>query len=547
MAPWKMEKNPDAAGEDSNPNADILSDTTPRATDTIKTWTQVFEILEHEIINCPEDSTEEEDDSYAANLRHIAQSELHKIVARPRIMPYNDMISWALEHVDIQTRSIINHQQVSIGSFRPEHLQVMYKLSPTPKYTYNVAFILEFERKECVQYARSGHDIIKTWWGHPEKFRTDAHGMYATMSLDAHMVYVAMMLCRLFGKKIPTHFSVEWVSIMNEVAEGYTFNWAKMLSDNLAKEIVDYKTMKSKGQPTPFYMSAYVMDAICFMTPFPLMNWSWTPASSEPIHFYHSKLWEEKAKDLFYEICHNVIVPVHIAIYGHPPPRISERIMGNLGKLADWFIEENFSYIRVFGCSVPPHALPQFLPDRLVCREVVYQIVVGGINKELKEAQKKVWMTFPIQVGMFTLLDFGHSKVEAVALEDVKLVDIEFKKHDPHKIVENHMAQFNMKWYMHENSLYDEIFRGVRSYEEVQNRFLTLPPDQQVGFLSFQKHRRNSLPKILQGESIAKPPSQEAKSTGSESSSSTKPKAEKVPKIPEVLFQEIRTSLSGTK
>jgi hypothetical protein len=45
------------------------------------------------------------------------------------------------------------------------------------------------------------------------------------------------------------------------------------------------------------------------------------------------------------------------------------------------------------------------------------------------------------------------------------------------------------------------FFRGARSYEEVQNRFQTLPPDQQVGLLSFQKHRRNDLPNILQGDS----------------------------------------------
>jgi hypothetical protein len=193
---------------------------------------------------------------------------------------------------------------------------------------------------------------------------------------------------------------------MNEVAKGYTFNWAKMLSDNLAKEIIDYKSTKSKGQPDPFYMSTYVMDSICFMTPLLPMKWIWTSASLEPIHFYHSKLWEEIAKDFFYEIYHNVIVPIHIAIYGHPPPRISKRIMGNLGNLIVWFIQENFSYIKVFGCSIPPHSLPHILPDRLVCREVV-----GGINKELKETQKKVWPTFPIQVGMLTLLDLGHSKV----------------------------------------------------------------------------------------------------------------------------------------
>jgi hypothetical protein len=87
------------------------------------------------------------------------------------------MINWALEHVDIQTRSIINHQQVIINSFRSENLQVMYKISPTPKYTYNVTFLLEFERKECTKYGRNGHDIVKNWWGHLEIFKFNAHGM----------------------------------------------------------------------------------------------------------------------------------------------------------------------------------------------------------------------------------------------------------------------------------------------------------------------------------------------------------------------------------
>ena len=98
---------------------------------------------------------------------------------------------------------------------------------------------------------------------------------------------------------------------------------------------------------------------------------------------------------------------------------------------------------------------------------------------------------------MFSLLDFGHSKVEVVALEDVKLVDIEFKRNDPHKIVENHLAQFNMKWYMHENSSYDEIFMGVKYYDEVQDKFQTFPLYQQASFISFQKHRKNNLPKVL--------------------------------------------------
>jgi hypothetical protein len=133
-----------------------------------------------------------------------------------------------------------------------------------------------------------------------------------------------------------------------------------MLSDNLAKEITGYQLENSKGKPAPFYMSAYIMDAILFITPFPLMSWRWNPTSAEPIHFYHSKLWDDKARYFFYEIFHYVVVSIHITLYSFPPPRISDRIMDNLGKIADWYIEENFSYIRIFGCLVPPHVLPKF-------------------------------------------------------------------------------------------------------------------------------------------------------------------------------------------
>jgi hypothetical protein len=119
MAPRKMMKKIDAAGEDSNPNVDVLSDTTPRAIEAIKYWTRVFEVLKQEIINYPEDSSDEEDDTYAAKLGHISQSKLHKIAARPRLMSYNDMIRWSLENINVQTRRIISHQNIAVGYFRP--------------------------------------------------------------------------------------------------------------------------------------------------------------------------------------------------------------------------------------------------------------------------------------------------------------------------------------------------------------------------------------------------------------------------------------------
>jgi hypothetical protein len=55
-------------------------------------------------------------------------------------------------------------------------------------------------------------------------------------------------------------------------------------------------------------------------------------------------------------------------------------------------------------------------------------------------------------------MDFDHSKVEAAALEEIKLVSIEFKNHDPQKVVGNHMASCNLKRYEHKDYPQDKIF-----------------------------------------------------------------------------------------
>jgi hypothetical protein len=121
----------------------------------------------------------------------------------------------------------------------------MYKLSPNPKYIYNAEFIAEFQRKECTKVDLTYPDLIKGWWRFPSKFRADTHGNYATASSNEYMVYVAMMLCRLFGKKNLCHFPADWVPFLEEASEGYSFNWSKILSDNLAKEVSNYKAAKA--------------------------------------------------------------------------------------------------------------------------------------------------------------------------------------------------------------------------------------------------------------------------------------------------------------
>jgi len=83
----------------------------------------------------------------------------------------------------------------------------------------------------------------------------------------------------------------------------------------------------------------------------------------------------------------------------------------------------------------------------------------------------------------------------------------------------------------------------VRSYQEVLSQFQTLAPGQLVEFHNFQSHRRNSLPKVLQGETSTPRATQEIEIHILEIGSSNRQDAqEKLGKI-EVLTQRGDTTL----
>jgi hypothetical protein len=88
-------------------------------------------------------------------------------------------------------------------------------------------------------------------------------------------------------------------------------------------------------------------------------------------------------------------------------------------------------------------------------------------------------------MNSYSLLDLGHAKAEAAALEDLRLVSIEIKKHDPQKVVRNHLTHCGLKRFKHENSPLDDIFRGARSYEEVLSRIQSLAPEDTAAVLKF--------------------------------------------------------------
>ena len=97
-------------------------------------------------------------------------------------------------------------------------------------------------------------------------------------------------------------------------------------------------------------------------------------------------LWDSQFVPHFYQIFHGLILPLYRMMYNEDPPRCSPEAQIDIIPIARWFGEEWFTYIRVFGSTVPPHVLPLYIPDKLLAREIAYQTCSeGGLTKYLKD------------------------------------------------------------------------------------------------------------------------------------------------------------------
>lgn len=178
------------------------------------------------------------------------------------------------------------------------------------------------------------------------------------------------MLCRIFSKLDSTRFSRDWVPLFDTIVNSSILNWADILSNYLVRHITEYRNNISVSlrEIPQFYMSAYVMDAICFTSNFPTMGWKWTTKNPTLIHIYLRELWDSDFHLHFYRICYGVILPMHQMIFNKKAPRVSEEANVDIIPVARSFVEEKLTYIRVFGSHGSPHVLPYYVPDKLIAK-----------------------------------------------------------------------------------------------------------------------------------------------------------------------------------
>jgi hypothetical protein len=98
-------ENVEVAGQGS----DNVFNTSPRSVDLVPKWSFVSDILQSELVNYS-DSDDNEKDDLNTKYKIVVQSRMYKVATRPQLLPYYDMIRWALDHIDVPTRTIMNDE-----------------------------------------------------------------------------------------------------------------------------------------------------------------------------------------------------------------------------------------------------------------------------------------------------------------------------------------------------------------------------------------------------------------------------------------------------
>ena len=186
-----------------------------------------------------------------------------------------------------------------------------------------------------------------------------------------------------------------------------------------------------------------------------------------PVHIYFSELWDSNYVARFYDICESFLDRVYFLIFNKEAPAFSPEAKSLIATMGDWYVDESFTYIMVFGSNAT-HMLPKVVPDKLVLEDISFQTVTEGIYKKCAAPKRKVWPKFPITLGYLSIPTSTWESELSDHIVSLKLGFASKRKHDPKGIIDLHLRQNHFKiGYAHEETSDDFIYQGVDNFSEV--------------------------------------------------------------------------------
>jgi hypothetical protein len=168
-------------------------------------------------------------------------------------------------------------------------------------------------------------------------------------------------------------------------------------------------------------------------------------------------------------------------------PRISEEIqkvlhLSDQAKTGDWYLYQNYTEIRVYGCELPPYKLPKYLPMRIFALEYIRKMI-NSDEIHFVAAKKKSQFRIKTQIGPFICNNRATGEEADNLLKQMKFPLSFTWSYDPFGIISELRTKQKTTPYVHTQRPEVERYMNQDEWEE---NTLQEPEEQPISITTSQ-------------------------------------------------------------
>ncbi len=199
-----------------------------------------------------------------------------------------------------------------------------------------------------------------------------------------------------------------------------------------------------KNEKARFYMSAYLLDAICAQKQYLGMSWTWAPKEFV-INIYFKFFYDCSYRGVMARLTGHFIIMLYKLIVEQDPPCMSREVMGAVVNITDWYASLGSTFIIVFSREKSPHVLQRYATDNLIMQEVSYHLSIG-LLAGLHRKKKAPWPSFPLRIGLYDIKSLKDVYVEAKEIVKFNFETKDFNLYYLHGIYKDHCVRVYFSW-----------------------------------------------------------------------------------------------------
>jgi hypothetical protein len=281
---------------------------------------------------------------------------------------------------------------------------------------------------------------------------------------------ISMLSC-LLG-----YYSDEWVDepilgflsiFSTEEKVSVKFNFSQFLADNIHEQFLKFPTegMFKYSSILVYMFIFYQADRF----PFALQKLN-EQGSPQSVIFWTSLVRKNSTEYSFKDFIDQFIYPATCLLSSSTEPRVSEEIQKVLhltdqAKTGDWYLYQNYTEIRVYGCELPPYKLPKYLPMRIFALEYIRQMI-NSDEIHFVAAKKKSQFRIKTQIGPFICNNRAAGEEADILLRQMKFPLRFTWSYDPFGIISELRTKQKTTPYVHTQRPEIEKYMNQAEWEE---------------------------------------------------------------------------------